>query len=132
MRLEILLLTLSLLGCSDRLTVRQDWVSEKDRAAAKIHISEPERDSGPRQQLVVSWSVPVEEVGPGGLTLLVTVRTHPYAQESISQQLYHSLGTIAIDFPNHDLVTYQAKLVSGDQVLATWTHQIWTDLIDIK
>lgn len=134
--------TLALLflsGCyKNHLYVQQEWVDADFLASSKVHTPDPRQAHPPQgQRLLIAWDFP-KSVFDRRLTLAATVRFWDNTQTTIVQPIERKRDSIAHFFPNDGqgadrrILTYRVQIFaeSGDLV-ETWNHQFWTELIDV-
>ncbi|MFT5316924.1 MAG: hypothetical protein ACI8RA_000164 [Chlamydiales bacterium] len=136
-----LLLLISLVGCSrENLYVQSDYLTHDDLASTHVGSPDPRKEEPwAGQRLIVGWSVPERFLNEPDVRLVLTLRFRNREQAIKSFPLESSSGKYIYRLMNDEffekrgVLTYQAKIMSGeDKVLYTWTHQLWTDLLEIE
>ena len=125
---------------SSYLHIQSDYLSHEDLAS--YHTRGPDERKEKEwfgQRLILSCSVPKEfldEIDPR-IELRMRYRNREQSVKVIP--LKKAKGSYTYQLMNKDffakkgILTYQAKILSAkDSVKETWTHQLWTDLLDIE
>jgi hypothetical protein len=129
----ILLLPLFCLGCNlgcRHLYVQQESVDGHYLASYRVDTPDPKREDPPvGKMLLLSWDFP-KSVFREGLTAWVTVRDWNNTQTIEKISIERKRDTAKIFFP--DILTYQVQVRNErGEVVETWNHQFWTELIQI-
>ena len=132
---------MSLFGCSGSyLHVQNDYFTYEDLASKHVGSPDPRKNGlwfG--QHLIVQWSVPKECMSKPRLRIELTLRYRNREQLIKNLPLKKRRGTYIYKLMNDDffekkgILTYQVKILSGEsEVLDTWTHKLWTNLLEIE
>lgn len=125
---------------SERLYVQSDYFSNEDLASFYAKTPDP-RQEGKfiGQQLLMGWSLPREYMSKPELRLELTLRYRNREQVVKRFPLKKRKGQISYRLKNDEflekkgILTYRLQVVSDkDQVLETWEHQLWTNLLDVE
>ncbi len=128
-----------LAGCyKNHLYVQQEWVDRNFLASSRIDTPDPRQQCPPEgQRLLVSWDFP-KSLFKEELTLLVTVRLWDNTQDVLFHKMERKRDYAAFFFPNDKpgsdrrILTYRVQVLNGSgEVVETWNHHFWTELIDI-
>lgn len=120
-------------GCyRGHLYVQQEWVDRNFLASTHAGTPDPRQNNPPEgQRLLIAWDFP-RSLYSCGLDLVATVRF--WNENQISQRIpvVRRRGYEALFFPNEKILTYRVDVVgSNGEVIESWKHQFWTELIDI-
>lgn len=129
------------MGCSQgRLTIQNDYITHEDLAS--YHVGSPDFRKEREwfgQRLILNWSVPKNYLKEDNIRIELSLRYRNRERAIKVIPLEESSGTYIYHLMNEDffakrgILTYQAKVISGkNEVKDTWTHQLWTDLLDIE
>lgn len=124
---------LFLAGCyRGHLYVQQEWVDRNFLASTHVGTPDP-RQCEPMegQRLLIAWDFP-RSLYSCGLTLLATVRFWDEKEEVRTIPLVRRRGAEAFFFPGEKILTYRVDVVaSNGEVIESWLHQFWIELIDV-
>jgi hypothetical protein len=120
-------------GCyKNHLYVQQEWVDRTFLASTKVGTPDPRQECPPEgQRLLVAWKFPAY-LFYQELHLLLTVRFWDNSEEVISYPVERHWSNAAFNFYHQKILTYRIQVVNrDDEIVETWEHQFWTELIDI-
>jgi hypothetical protein len=122
----------TLVSCyKNHLYVQQEWVDPNFLASSKVGTPDPRQANPPTgQRLLVGWRFPQYLVG-AGLKLVLTARLWDNSEEVICRPIEESRGSAVFKFYGKKILTYRFQVVDckGDMI-ETWEHHFWTELID--
>lgn len=133
MHLKFLILAFLVAGCyRHHLYVQQEWVDKNFLASTHVGTPDPRQAHPPEgQRLLIGWDFP-RSIFQKELTLAVSVRFWDDTQKEISYALTKKRGYKAYFFPNEKILTYRVQVISKEkQVIETWKHHFWTELIKV-
>ncbi len=136
MRLFILLLTLPLLGgcLAPSLSCRSEYLYPNYLASEQIDTPDLLRGCYYGQQLLVHWRVPRSCLP---ITLLLKVRYGNREVEIYKEELTKSRGWRIHRLINQEywerggILSFQAQLIREERVIASWTHSLWAEIIEV-
>ncbi len=105
-------------------------------ASSKIGTPDPRQENPPRgQRLLIRWNFPTYLLDRE-LTLYVTVRFWNNSEEVQEVAVHTKRSNTALAFPlktgRGHILTYQVVAKDGEgNVVSTWNHPLWTELIQI-
>jgi len=120
-------------GCyKNHLYVQQEWVDRNFLASTRVGTPDPRQESPPEgQRLLVSWRFP-KYLLDNGLKLVLTVRFWDHTEEKVEQPMNSTRGYAAFNFFKQKILTYRIQVVDHrGNIIETWEHHFWTELIDI-
>lgn len=126
-------------GCYKKhLYVQQENIDVSYLASTKVQTPDPRQNHPPQgQKLIVAWDFP-KSLFSLDLTLVTTVRFWDHTQKEIRTPLERKRDCLSFYFPNggdgeKKILTYRVQIFSakGD-VIETWEHHFWTELIDFN
>lgn len=101
---------------------------------ASTHVGTPDRrQTNPPQgqRFLVGWHFP-SNLFAEGLRLALTARFPDQTELVFSEPVKKTWGYAEFQFPRR-LMTYRIQVINQwDEVVETWEHQLWTELIDIE
>ncbi len=126
-----------LAGCSQQqLTIYTDYLSHKNLASYRVGTPDPLQAHPPiGQRLVISWKFSKATLHLGDIHLEAKIRFRNREEVTEIVSICKRSGTYYYNLLNEDFVekggilTYKVDLLSHDQVLEEWRHQLWTELI---
>lgn len=127
---------LFLLICSScyrhHLYVQQEWVDRNFLASSHVKTPDPRQSDPPEgQRLLIAWDFP-RSIFKKDLKLVVSVRFWDDSQKEFEFPLSKKRGVQAYFFSKEKILTYRVQAISKDQeVIETWKHHFWTELIDV-
>lgn len=128
-----------LAGCyKNHLYVQQEWVDRNFLASSHVKAPDPRQTCPPLgQRLLVSWDFP-RSIFKEDLTLCLTVRLWDDTQDVIFHRVERKRDYAAFFFSNENpekdrrILTYRVQVLNGEgEVIETWKHHFWTELIEI-
>lgn len=138
-KILLLLSLLFLSGCYKKhLFVQIESIDEN--FLASTHVNTPDwRQAHPPygQRIIISWDFPLATYGKK-LSFHITVRFWDNSEEVRTYALTRRLGTKVFYFENKNktkdrkILTYRIQvLTEKNEIVETWKHQFWTNLIDV-
>lgn len=129
-----------LTSCSNQsLVVHDEYVSYKQLASYHVQTPDPRKecpDYG--QRLIVTWSLSNECLQGKEAKLFLFVRFRCRDEELYAYPINCRRGQKILSILNDEydemggILTYKAEIVSEGETIASWYHQIWTDLIEFE
>lgn len=100
---------------------------------------DPRQENPPEgQRLLVAWDFP-RSLFEDRLTLLITVRLWDNTQDVLFKPVDRRRGYAAYYYSNKDpcidrrILTYRVQVLnSKGEIIETWKHHFWTELIDVE
>jgi hypothetical protein len=130
-------LTLLFAGCiKQSLYVQQESLDVTFLASSRVGTPDPRQDDPPcGQRLLIAWNF-ARALFEENLTLQITVRFWDTSEEKLSLSIAKKRAQSALFFPMKEergrILTYQVQVVTEDgQIIETWKHPLWTELIQI-
>lgn len=120
-------------GCyKNHLYVQQEWVDRNFLASTKVGTPDPRQACPPEgQRILVAWKFPAN-LYYQDLQLLLTVRFWDNSEEVITYPIERRWSNTAFNFFQQKILTYRIQVVNRDnEIVETWEHHFWTELIDI-
>lgn len=120
----------------DMLSVHTDYVTIENLASYHVDTPDPLLYNPPiGQRLIVYWRVPEKLVRQQALSLLLTLRFRNkeevketvFIDRPVGKTIYSLLD--ADYFEKRGILTYKVELFNEEDLLKTWKHQLWTELI---
>lgn len=140
MRFIGLAILLFCIGCcgSGPLRVRHVYLDPRHLASSHVETPDPRKCDFYGQQLIINWHLDKRYKCVRGLHLLLSVRygTHEIEEVRIpihrlwGQHVYRIMGCEYRD--RSGIVTYKVEIVGDGEVMHTWHHQVWTELIEFE
>ena len=118
------------------LSVHTDYVTIENLASYHVDTPDPLLYNPPiGQRLIVYWRVPEKLVRQQALSLLLTLRFRNkeevketvFIDRPVGKTIYSLLD--ADYFEKRGILTYKVELFNEEDLLKTWKHQLWTELI---
>lgn len=128
-----ILSSLLLTGCyKNHLYVQQEWIDRNYLASSQVGTPDPRQACPPQgQRLLVSWKYP-KVLLDEQLQLQITVRFWDNSEEVICHPVDRSWGSASFFFSETKILTYKIDVVNQcNEIIETWQHHFWTELIDI-
>jgi hypothetical protein len=124
-------------GCNrDRLSIYTEYINPADLASSFVQTPNPcQNDPTLGQRLILSWLFPKEYIRMNDLHIDLTIRLRNREEIKKKIPIKHSSGTYTYSLIDEDffekkgILTYKADVVGNCQILDTWRHQLWTELI---
>lgn len=112
--------------------MQQEWVDRNFLASTKVGTPDPRQECPPEgQRLLVAWNFP-GSLFYQDLRLLLTVRFWDNSEEIISYPIERRWSNTAFNFFDQKILTYRIQVVNrSNEIVETWEHHFWTELIDI-
>lgn len=126
-----------MMGCSsDHLIVYTDYLSHENLASYHIGTPDPRLNDPPiGQRLLISWSLPPEYLRKESPHLAVMIRFRNREELKLTIDICKSSGTYIYSLLNEEyfekngILTYKVDLMTNDEVIEEWRHQLWTELL---
>ncbi len=121
----------------DHLYVQQEWVDRNFLASTRMGTPDPRQANPPEgKRLLIAWDFP-RSLFEKQLHLVITVRLWDETQETIQLPMERKRDSAAFFFPNkgmeRSILTYRVQVFSKEgELIETWNHHFWTELIDIS
>lgn len=134
-------LWMSLLGCLSscsfrRLDVQTRYLSHENLASYYVRTPDPALECPiVGQRLLIQWSLSKREFEGKDLQLYLKLRFRNHQEQEITRILCRNQGVYLYDLTNQaycesgGLLTYHVEIRQGDCVVESWTHPLWTTLI---
>jgi len=121
------------------LSIQNEYLTYDYLASVQIDSPDPRR-CAPfcGQQLIVGWRIPKCWMCLSDLHIVLCLRFRNLEMREIEIPIRRRFNDYVFRIINNEyfrtngILTYRAELRSGDEVLDTWTHQVWTRLIDLS
>ncbi len=111
--------------------MQQEWVDRNFLASTHVGTPDPRQCDPPEgQRLLIAWDFP-RSYFSCGLTLVATVRFWNEEQVTRTIPLLRRRGYQAFFFPDEKILTYRVDVISNGEIVESWLHQFWTELIDV-
>lgn len=135
------LLGMSLLGCLSsctfrRLDVQTRYLSHENLASYYVRTPDPALEHPTiGQRLLIQWSLPKQDFDGEKVQLYLKLRFRNHQEQEIIRTLCKNRGVYLYDLTNQaycksgGLLTYRVEIRQGDCVVESWTHPLWTTLI---
>lgn len=126
-------------GCSKgHLYVQQEWINSDFLASTHVDTPDPRQEDPPKgQRIITSWDFPLSWFRKEP-SIFLTVRFWDNTQDVFFRPIEKKRGFSTFFFSNPEeerdkrILTYRVQILSKDgEILETWEHQFWTELIDI-
>jgi len=118
--------------------VQQEWVDRNFLASTHVGTPDPRQENPPEgQRLLIAWDFP-RSIFEKQLHLVITVRLWDNTQKVVVHPMERKRDFTALFFPNkasneRSILTYRVQVFDKeDQLIETWNHHFWTELIDIN
>lgn len=80
----------------------------------------------------MSWRFP-KILTDQQLELILTVRFWDNSEDILTRPIQHTKGYAAFNFFDQKILTYRIQVVDAEgEIVETWEHHFWTELIDIE
>lgn len=112
--------------------MQQEWVDRNFLASTHVGTPDPRQCNPPEgQRLLLAWDFP-KSLYSCGLSLALTVRFWDEEQIVQTLPLLRRRGTRALFFQGKKILTYRVDVITANgEILESWLHQFWTELIDV-
>lgn len=136
MRICFLILALFVTGCSQKLSIRTEYLT--DAYLASSHVGTPDLRRGSPlvgQQLIVSWYIPSALWHGQELTFDTTVRFRNNEEWHKSVSYKRQIGTFLYQIQDEDflkkggILTYKVLLYEDGILTEEWLHPLWQERI---
>lgn len=136
----LLVLAFVATGCvKHHIRLQTDYLSRENLASYHVGTPDPLLYCPPiGQRLIMSWSVPYGWIHELDLKIQLRMIFRDHTEECVEITLARAYGLFTYCLVNDDyfekggILTYQATLIKGDEVIDEWRHQLWTELITIE
>ena len=140
MRLLAPLLLLCLASCSfHKLSVQTQYLSNQYFASYHVGTPDPERDDSLLgQRLFIEWCLPKKMTQGKELYLHLNIRFKNRKEDRTIIPICKRKGYTLYNVINKEfeetggIRTYLIEITDGTDVLASWKHPLWVELITIK
>ena len=135
-KIVLFLIFLSFSSCyKNNLYVQQEWMDANFLASNFTDTPDPNRKNPPEgKRILISWDFPIS-IFRQHLSLFLTVRFLNNKQIVLFYPLNSKRGYKAYSFNEKEnkILTYRVQVISKQgEILETWKHQFWTELIDLS
>lgn len=131
----LLISALLLTGCHHRyITCRSEYLYPRYLASDKINTPDPYRECFYGQQIIVQWNLPC----PKPADIILKVRYGNREISNFSFSVDRVKGWKIYRLINEEywcrggIIAFQAQLLQEQQLIDTWTHYLWADIIHIE
>lgn len=120
------------------LSCRSEYLYPTDLSSERINTPDPWRKCYYGQQIVVRWKLPWPPNQERPFQILLHLRNGNRTLETSSHVIQTTHGFWVYRLINQDfwcrggILSYQVELLYDGIVVDTWTHSLWTDLIEIN
>lgn len=136
---KLLFCSLLLTSCTfHRLQVQTQYLSHEDLASYHVQTPDPHIECPLiGQRLLIQWGLPACYLAYEDLKLTLKVRLRNRHEHVRSLVLKETKGTYLYRVINNvyrssgGIATYKVEITGGGQVLETWKHPLWVDLIHV-
>lgn len=123
-------------GTKNSLAVRLDYLSKESLASYHVMTPDPLLACPPiGERLVVDWSVSEEALAHDPIELAIRIRLRNRTSVEERLPICESRGSFTYTLLNEEylhsggILAYDIQIVQNDQILDSWRHQIWAELI---
>jgi hypothetical protein len=120
------------------LSIRNQYLDHSYLASCRIGTPDPLKCAAfCGQQLIIHWRLSKEAATRPDLHLRLHLLYRNFTSETVAIPIRRPRGFYTYRLINQcywekrGILTYRLQLCSGDEVLESWTHQLWTQLIDL-
>jgi hypothetical protein len=124
-------------GCHrPHLSCRSEYLYPRYLASEQVNTPDLARRCFYGQQIIVSWNLPKHCQGYP-LTLRLHIRYGDREIETVSTRVAKRRGWWIYRLVNQDywcrggILSFQAELLQGEEVVEEWTHYLWAEIIEI-
>lgn len=129
-----------MVGCSSEyLTIYTDYLSHENLASYHIGTPDPQLNNPPiGQRLLISWSLPKNYLQKEDLHLDIIIRFRNREELKQNVAIFKSSGTYIYSLLNDEyfekkgILAYKIDLVTKDEIIEEWRHQLWTELLKLN
>ncbi len=139
MRLLIILLAILATSCSQKLSIRSEYLTDASLASSHVGTPDPRRGCPLiGQQLIVSWRIPSALWHGQELSLDSTVRFRNNEEWHKIVTADRPIGTFIYQIQDDDflkkggILTYKVLLLEDGVLTETWLHPLWQERIKIS
>lgn len=135
-------LLVSLSSCMfHRLDVQTQYLSHENLASYSVKTPDPRLDNPVLgQRLLIQWCLPASELGDSAAMLYIRVLFKNHQEQELTVPIRRNTGTYVrgtylFNVLNQDyfdtggIMTYIVEIRSGNCVIESWRHPLWTELI---
>lgn len=116
--------------------MQQESVDQNYLASSKVGTPDPRQSNPPiGTNLIIAWDLP-KSLFLEGLSCQATVRLWDNTQTITNLALQRKRDTISLFYPLNgqgkakSILTYKVEVLnSSGQIIESWQHPLWTDLI---
>lgn len=137
--LPAIFLLLFLVGCnSSHISVQTTFLNRTDLASYHVETPDPNL-AYPLigQRLLLSWTLPNSYLKKPDLYFRLTIRFKNHTQIVKNVIPKTVAGFYIYELRDSDyeetegILTYKAEIISDGQILETWNHRLWVELIQV-
>lgn len=138
-RTGFLFICLLLSSCTEKhLSIQTDYLSRKKLASYYVDTPDPAQNYPLiGERLTLSWSFPVSYMAYNDLHIKLTLRYGNRVEEVKTYPIYKPRDMVSVILRGEEYInrrgifTYKAEVIGNGNVLETWYHQMWVELITI-
>jgi hypothetical protein len=138
-RAAFLIVCLFLSSCtSQHLSIQTDYLSRKKLASYYVNTPDPAQNYPlVGERLTLSWSFPTSYMAYHDLHLKLTIRYGNRTEEVKIYPIYKPRDLVSFVLRDQEYIsrrgifTYKTEIIGNGNVLETWYHQMWVELITI-
>lgn len=139
LRAAPLLAYLFLNSCSQpHLSIQTDYLSRKKLASYYVNTPDPMQNYPLLgERLIISWSLPPSIMAYENLYIKLTIRFGDRTEKIQTYQISRPNEIVTFVLKDQEYIdrrgifTYKAEIIGNHQVLETWYHQMWVELITL-
>lgn len=136
----LLLGLLTLASCTRcHLFVRNEYIDHTYLASCRVDTPDPLKcHSFCGQQLTIWWHFPRSYRAYSDLHIILRLRLRNFTESRVEIPVTRLWNFYVYRLLNCDyaqtggILAYQLEVWGGGQLLETWTHQVWAELIDVS
>lgn len=125
-----------LIGCNQHISVQTDYLSRTQLASWYVGTPDPSLQYPLiGERMLVEWDLPQDYFVCDELILSITIRYADRSEEVkiipvTCQKGWYRYELSGEEFEkNGGFLTYKVDVIGDDQILETWRHQLWVELI---
>ncbi len=125
-------------ACTPRaITVQHEYLDRRYLASSYAHTVDPRQSCYCGEMLLIRWRLPKACMGREDLHLLLTMRYRDGEVGHVEFPITKRCGSVCYRLMNPKwackggILTYKVELVSGEETLDTFKHQVWAELIEV-
>ena len=123
---------------SKHLSIQTDYLSRKKLASYYVDTPDPAQNYPlVGERLTLSWAFPTSYMAYHDLHIKLTLRYGNRVQEVKTYPVYKPRDMVSFILRDQEYInrrgifTYKAEIIGNGNVLETWYHQMWVELITI-